>query len=243
MENRLEPEESHAVGSKLLLTEEQWLERMKERKQGQGSSGTANARRRAPAPRKKGGGGGSNGKAAARNLSHDKCRNCGRYGHWAKDCRSPKKAQAYLAQGEEEDEPALLMAQVCALSDAQEPPPSHVHLDEPRAQVHLATNDDGDHLEGWYFDTGATNHMTGRHDIFAKLDRGVVGSVRFGDGSVVDIRGCGTILFAGKNGEHKALSGVYFIPRLKNNIISVGQLEEGGSKMLIEDGILWIWDR
>ena len=82
--------------------------------------------------------------------------------------------------------------------------------------------------------------MTGHHDVFAKLDLGVVGSVRFEDGSVVDIRSCGIILFAGKNEEHKALSGVYFIPRLKNSIIIVGQLDEGGSKVLIEDSILRI---
>ena len=67
-----------------------------------------------------------------------------------------------------------------------------------------------------------------------------MGSVCFGDGSVFDIRDYDTIMFTGKNGEHKTLSGVYFIPRLKNNIISVGQLDEGGSKVLIEDGILRI---
>ncbi|XP_062186747.1 uncharacterized protein LOC133890371 [Phragmites australis] len=127
--------------------------------------------------------------------------------------------------------------------ELREPPANHVHLDEPRAQVHLGDSDDGDHLEGWYFDTGATNHMAGHHDDFTKLDRGVVGSVHIEDGSMVDIRGCGTIVFARKNGEYKALYSVYFIPRLKNSIICVGQLDEGGSKMLIEDDILRIWDR
>ena len=66
-------------------------------------------------------------------------------------------------------------------------------------------------------DTGATNHMTGCSNVFAEIDKTVTGTVKFGDGSVVEIRGIGTILFAGKNGEHKALSGVYYIPRLKNS--------------------------
>ena len=91
VEDRLDPEELPAIGGKLLLTEGQWLACMKEQKQGEGSLGSGNARRHAHASRKNGGGGSSDGKEAARDLSHDKCRNCGRYGHWAKHCRSPKK--------------------------------------------------------------------------------------------------------------------------------------------------------
>ena len=68
----------------------------------------------------------------------------------------------------------------------------------------------------------------------------VQGTVQFGDESLFEIHGCGMVLFAEKNGEHKALSDVYFIPCLKNNIISVGQLDECGSKVLIEDGVLRI---
>jgi hypothetical protein len=38
----------------------------------------------------------------------DKCRNCGKLGHWAKDCRSkPKQEQAHVVQ--EEDEPTLML--------------------------------------------------------------------------------------------------------------------------------------
>lgn len=72
------------------------------------------------------------------------------------------------------------------------------------------------------------SHMTGRNDVFFKLDRAVQGIVWFGDVLLVEIRGNMTV-FEGKNGEHRALSVVYFILRLKNNIISVGQLDECGS--------------
>lgn len=68
----------------------------------------------------------------------DTCRKCGKTGHWAQDCKNPtKKEQAHLAQAED-DEPALLMVQVCALSDVLEPKPEQrVFLNELRAQVHL----------------------------------------------------------------------------------------------------------
>jgi hypothetical protein len=49
---------------------------------------------------------------------------------------------------------------------------------------------------------GASNHMTGIKEAFVDLDTGVIGTVRFGNSSVVQIKGCGTILFACKNGEH-----------------------------------------
>ncbi len=85
--------------------------------------------------------------------------------------------------------------------------------------------------------------MTGRGDVFAELDRSVTGTIKFGDSSIVDIKGAGNVIFTGKNGEHKVLSGVYYIPRLKSSIISIGQLDESGTRVLVEDGIMRIWDR
>ena len=71
---------------------------------------------------------------------------------------------------------------------------------------------------------------------------GVCGSVRFGDGSVVEIEGRDTIVLTCKNREHRALTGVYFIPRLTANIISLGQLDEVGSWVEIDAGILRNFD-
>jgi hypothetical protein len=70
--------------------------------------------------------------------------------------------------------------------------------------------------------------MTGCHSCFSDLDTDVVGTVRFGDGSVVAIKGRGTMLFAYKNDKHQTLVSTYYIPRLTTSIISVGQLDEVG---------------
>lgn len=92
---------------KLYLTEEEWLERHKkkeqEAKKGNGGGNTRGKRR---------GGQGCNGSGGGDNASpvrkKDKCRNCGKLGHWAKYCRSkPKQEQAHVAQ--EEDEPTLML--------------------------------------------------------------------------------------------------------------------------------------
>ena len=67
--------------------------------------------------------------------------------------------------------------------------------------------------------------------------------VKFGDGSRVAIRGRGTIIFRCQNGEHRTLTDVYYILQLHSNIISIGQLDEHGSEVLIKDGILRIRDQ
>jgi hypothetical protein len=116
-------------------------------------------------------------------------------------------------------------------------------IEEPRAQAYLGKGGEDEVMEGWYLDTGAINHMTGRNDVFSHLDRAMRDLVKFGDGSVVAIHGCGTVIFSGRNGEHKALDGVYYIPKPCNSIISVGQLDESSSKIHIKDGVLQIHDR
>jgi hypothetical protein len=174
---------------KLYFTEEQWLAQEKVKPKGDGgpktSKAASNARRRPRGPHKKQGKE-VEARDGGNNDDRNMCHNCGRYGHWAKDCRKPKKAQAHLTKADEEDgDSTLFMAQVCVLSVA----PEGVFLDEPHTQAFLgATEDCVEHLEGWYLDTGATNHMTGRKDAFSNLDRTVVGSVKIADGSVVSIR-------------------------------------------------------
>ncbi|WVZ50853.1 LOW QUALITY PROTEIN: hypothetical protein U9M48_002065 [Paspalum notatum var. saurae] len=64
--------------------------------------------------------------------------------------------------------------------------------------------------------------MTGVRSAFSKLDTSIQGTVRFRDGSMAGIEGPGTILFKCKNGKHQALGGVYHIPRLTANVISLG---------------------
>jgi hypothetical protein len=50
--------------------------------------------------------------------------------------------------------------------------------------------------------------------------------VRFSDDSVTEIEGRGKVEFLCKNGERRMIEGVYFIPKLIVNIVSVGRLDE-----------------
>ncbi|GJS60265.1 uncharacterized mitochondrial protein-like protein [Tanacetum coccineum] len=101
------------------------------------------------------------------------------------------------------------------------------------------TNDEDD---VWYFDNGASNHMTGNYSYFSELNENITGRVRFGDGSCVSIKGKGSILFQGKNGEQKLLKDVYYIPALRSNVISLGQATISGYDISIRGDFLTMRD-
>ena len=263
--------ESANAGGKLLYTAEQW--RAFDKKKKEEAAGPSKDKRRRPRGGKKnkprgdrdGGGAGGGGAQAdkaggadgERKANRDDlCLNCHQAGHWARDCPHPRRnrerggaanvaqvdedAAAFLAHGflELDAQGSCSKAQAsifCAKNGCLE-------LEEPRARAYLDTGN-GEKMDGWYLDSGATHHMTGRRELFTDLDTSARGSVRFGDESKVEIHGVGSIIFEAKNGEHRVLHGVYFIPALRNSIMSLGQLNEGGSKVEIEHGVLTIWDR
>lgn len=94
----------------------------------------------------------------------------------------------------------------------------------------------------WYLDNGASSHMTGFKSKFTELNEKISGVVSFGDGSTVKIEGKGSVSFVCKNGETRTFDDVYYIPTLRNNIISLGQLTEEGNRIAIKGELLWVYD-
>jgi hypothetical protein len=72
--------------------------------------------------------------------------------------------------------------------------------------------------------------MMGCCELFTDLYTSARGTVRLGDESKVEIHGVGSIIFKVKTGEHRVLHGVYYIPVLRNSIMSLGQLDEGARR-------------
>ncbi|XP_076885231.1 uncharacterized protein LOC143534677 [Bidens hawaiensis] len=94
----------------------------------------------------------------------------------------------------------------------------------------------------WYLDNGVSNHMTGVRSHFKEINEAISGRVRFGDGSYVEIKGRGSILFECKNQEQMIIFDVYCISNLKNNMLSLGQLTEIRCKVVMEGNRLLIYN-
>ncbi|XP_076883685.1 uncharacterized protein LOC143532543 [Bidens hawaiensis] len=94
----------------------------------------------------------------------------------------------------------------------------------------------------WYLDNGASNHMTGNRSYFLELNENITGRVKFGDGSFVQIKGKGSILFQGKSCDQDLLTEIYYIPELKSNIISLGQATESGCDIRMKHDLLTMYD-
>ncbi|KAJ0801008.1 putative RNA-directed DNA polymerase [Helianthus annuus] len=84
--------------------------------------------------------------------------------------------------------------------------------------------------------------MTGEKEFFTELNTNVTGHVCFGDGSKVEIKGKGTLLFQCKNGDQLMIPQVYFTPALTSNILSLGQMTEDGYDISMRNEFLKVRD-
>jgi len=64
------------------------------------------------------------------------------------------------------------------------------------------------------------------------------GHVSFKDASKVEDKGRGTVCYLQKDGLIGSLQDVYYVPDLKTNILSIGQLTEKGYSIFLKDRLL-----
>nr|KYP46743.1 Retrovirus-related Pol polyprotein from transposon TNT 1-94 [Cajanus cajan] len=166
--------------------------------------------------------GGYNGGSGS-DKSHVQCYNCNKYGHYASDCWSKegsnsKEEEVNVAQKEESEDEVLLM----------------VTTEKPEKKT-LS--------ESWYLDTGCSNHMSFQKKWFINLNEKIKSKVKFADNSTVECEGKGKILIRRKDGKTTVISDVLYVPAMKHNLLSIGQLLQKGYLIDWKDQMLRILDK
>eukprot|EP00253_Pinus_taeda_P003561 PITA_03561 len=94
----------------------------------------------------------------------------------------------------------------------------------------------------WFLDLGCSNHMTGNIAMFANLDEDVKSEVTTGTNSKIAVKGKGSVSIRARNGEQMTMPDVYFVPGLKCNLLSIGQLIDKRYNVFFKDDMCTIID-
>lgn len=95
-----------------------------------------------------------------------------------------------------------------------------------------------DNSNDWIIDSGCSHHMTGDRSKFLSLKEFDGRVVRFGNDSPYMVKGKGTISLNGKS----SVDDVYWVEGLKNNLLSVAQLNDKGCPLEFKNGMCKIYD-
>ncbi|XP_050876427.1 uncharacterized protein LOC127080138 [Lathyrus oleraceus] len=197
-----------------------------------------------------------------RDVSKVQCYKCRKFGHFANLCRGKSNEnhnnEAKVAREEVDDEDTLLVMITEGSYGITDVPGSSCSSDSLRdnsctvpensEKMHsdrnaLVTVRDG--VQGrdeWYLDSGCSTHMTGRKDWFVQINQAAKSKVKFTDDTILSVEGVGDVLIGKRNGGHSRIKDVLYIPGIKCNLLSIGQLLERGYKIRFEDKILRVLD-
>ena len=95
----------------------------------------------------------------------------------------------------------------------------------------------------WFLDSGCSNHMTENISMFSILDENLKSQVTLGTDSKVSVMGKGRVGVLTKKAERKTISDVYYVPGMKRNLLSIGQLIQKDYNVFFEDDVCTIMDK
>jgi len=84
--------------------------------------------------------------------------------------------------------------------------------------------------------------MTGNRDWLIDLNPYVKNNVKFADNSSIVAEGIGKVMITRKDGKVAYMSDVLYVPSMKNNLLSLGQLLEKGFTMNMQQKVIEIFD-
>ena len=165
-------------------------------------------------------------KYSAKPKTNEECFNCGKKGHYARDChtsnkRKPKESleEAKRARWKKNQAKAAAARSTTDHDDSDtEPYPAGrafmTRIDERQSDI-------------WYLDSCASRHICNSQKKFADLHPKTYEFVTAG-GDIIRSEQVGTVILPLENGSQLTLSNVAYAPECDSNLISLGQLRESG---------------
>ncbi|RDY02975.1 hypothetical protein CR513_13501, partial [Mucuna pruriens] len=95
-----------------------------------------------------------------------------------------------------------------------------------------------DHVLLMYLDIGCSNHMTGNKGWFVNLDEKVKRMMKFDDISIDTVEGIDKVLIHRRDGQQSLITDILYVPQIKTNLLSLGQLLEKGYVMNMEHNVM-----
>ncbi|XP_050875053.1 uncharacterized protein LOC127078664 [Lathyrus oleraceus] len=149
--------------------------------------------------------------------SQIKCFKCNKIGHYASECKYSKnlveKANFVEEKGGEEE--TLMLA-------------CQNQVEEKRNKL--------------YLDIDVSNHMCGDQSMFIEINEVTTKNVSLEMTQRYRLKEKGKILIRLKNKSHQFISNVYYVPSMKNNILSSGQLLEKGYDIHLKEHSIFLRD-
>ena len=133
------------------------------------------------------------------------CYNCHQFGHFQYECPIRYNG-AHFVEIEEKDEVIFM---------------TYVELQGTKRR------------DVWFVDSGCSNHICGERSRFSSLDTSFTHNVKLGNNHKLMVGGKGAVKIILKAISY-VINDVYYIPELKNNLLSIGQLQERGLDVLFK---------
>jgi hypothetical protein len=198
-------------------------------------------------------------------IAKPKCPICNRIGHKEEKCRFKKKTQKPRRQkdklvndtiapnapkkqlniaeiGSDEETLAAVRNEDPMMND--DPLINNLYDYNVRF-ANVATNTD-DHLYDWLADTGSTNHITYRCELFSTYEPTLGVTVHGVGGKITQVAGHGTVILTTQYGMRKhtlRLEKVNHIPNNKYNIFALGRWDSQGRRYQASNGELTLYNR
>ncbi|CAN6687021.1 unnamed protein product [Malus baccata var. baccata] len=145
-----------------------------------------------------------------RHKGKPKCYNCDKFGHCARECTAGKIVQKTNSANQAEVSGTLFFAN----------------------NVITEAKVNGE----WYIYSGCSNYMTRNVNLLVDVRTNIASRVQMPTGDLVNVEGIGSLVIDTNKGR-KYVREVMYLPELKENLLSVGQMDEHGYFLLFGGGI------